>query len=70
MAQFDVYRNANTATRARIPYLLDVQSDLLDPFGDTGRRAAMQAGSAQEQARRTAQSGFRNRNPQNGDADT
>jgi len=32
MAQFDVYRNANSATRARIPYLLDVQSDLLDPL--------------------------------------
>jgi len=30
MAQFDVYRNANAATRARVPYLLDVQSDLLD----------------------------------------
>lgn len=30
MAQFDVYRNANPATRARIPYLLDVQSELLD----------------------------------------
>ncbi len=32
MAQFDLYRNANPATRARIPYLLDVQSDLLDPL--------------------------------------
>ena len=32
MAQFDVYRNANSATRARMPYLLDVQSDLLDPL--------------------------------------
>jgi toxin CcdB len=32
MAQFDVYRNTNPATRARIPYLLDVQSDLLDPL--------------------------------------
>lgn len=32
MSQFDVYRNANSATRARIPYLLDVQSDLLDPL--------------------------------------
>jgi toxin CcdB len=32
MAQFDVYRNANAATRAHIPYLLDVQSDLLDPL--------------------------------------
>ena len=30
MAQFDVYRNASAATRARVPYLLDVQTDLLD----------------------------------------
>ena len=30
MAQFDVYINPNTATRKAIPYLLDVQSDLLD----------------------------------------
>lgn len=30
MAQFDLYRNGNSATRARIPYLLDVQSELLD----------------------------------------
>jgi toxin CcdB len=30
MAQFDVYRNPNPATRARIPYLVDVQSKLLD----------------------------------------
>jgi len=30
MAQFDVYRNASPATRARVPYLLDVQSDLLE----------------------------------------
>ena len=32
MAQFDVYRNPNPATRARMPYLLDVQSGLLDPI--------------------------------------
>lgn len=32
MAQFDVYRNSNPATRARTPFLLDVQSDLLDPL--------------------------------------
>ena len=32
MAQFDVHRNPNAATRARIPFLLDVQSDLLDPI--------------------------------------
>jgi toxin CcdB len=30
MAQFDVYRNPNPASRARMPYLLDVQSALLD----------------------------------------
>ncbi|HZE61017.1 MAG TPA: CcdB family protein [Burkholderiales bacterium] len=30
MAQFDVYRNPNSTTRARIPYLLDVQTQLLD----------------------------------------
>jgi toxin CcdB len=30
MAQFDVYRNANPATRSRIPFLLDVQADLLE----------------------------------------
>ena len=30
MAQFDVYRNPNSATRKPIPYLLDVQADLLE----------------------------------------
>ncbi len=30
MAQFDVYLNPNSATRKTIPYLLDVQADLLD----------------------------------------
>ena len=30
MAQFDVHRNQNSATAKSIPYLLDVQSDLLD----------------------------------------
>ncbi len=30
MAQFDVYRNPNPATRSRIPFLLDVQVQLLD----------------------------------------
>jgi toxin CcdB len=30
MAQFDVYTNPNPATRKLIPYLLDVQADLLD----------------------------------------
>jgi len=30
MAQYDVYRNTNPASRARIPFLLDVQTDLLE----------------------------------------
>ena len=30
MAQFDVYLNPNPDTRKAIPYLLDVQTDLLD----------------------------------------
>ncbi len=30
MAQFDVYTNPNTKTNHNIPYLLDVQADLLD----------------------------------------
>jgi toxin CcdB len=30
MAQFDVFRNPNPATRTRIPFLLDVQTDLLE----------------------------------------
>jgi toxin CcdB len=30
MAQFDVYLNPNPGTRKVIPYLLDVQADLLD----------------------------------------
>jgi len=30
MPQFDVYRNVNPATRVRVPYLLDVPSDLLE----------------------------------------
>jgi toxin CcdB len=29
MAQFDVHRNPDAATRDRYPYLLDVQSDLV-----------------------------------------
>ncbi len=30
MAQFDVHRNPHRATRREVPYLLDVQADLLD----------------------------------------
>ncbi len=30
MTQFDVYENANDETAGTVPYLLDVQTDLLD----------------------------------------
>lgn len=30
MAQFDVFENLNAATAADIPYLLDIQNELLD----------------------------------------
>jgi toxin CcdB len=30
MAQFDVYTNPNPATKRAIPYLLDIQTDLLN----------------------------------------
>ena len=33
MAQFSVHRNANPATKARYPLLLDVQSDLVAELG-------------------------------------
>ena len=32
MAQFSVYKNKNTRTKATFPYLVDVQSDLLEPL--------------------------------------
>jgi toxin CcdB len=30
MSQFDVYRNPNSSTNKHIPYLLDLQTDLLE----------------------------------------
>lgn len=33
MTQFTVYRNANPATKAAVPYLLNVQNDLLEDLG-------------------------------------
>lgn len=30
MAQFSVYKNENELTNKRVPYLLDIQNDLLD----------------------------------------
>jgi toxin CcdB len=30
MAQFDVYKNENDQTNQRVPYLLDIQNDILD----------------------------------------
>lgn len=32
MAQFSVYRNKNARSKATFPYLVDVQSDLLEPL--------------------------------------
>lgn len=32
MAQFDVFPNPNPASRDRIPYVVVLQSDLLEPF--------------------------------------
>jgi toxin CcdB len=51
MGQFDVYRNTSAETGGAIPYLLDVQADLLErlatrvvvpliDMGDMGERAA------------------------------
>ena len=33
MAQFTAHRNANPATKTAIPYLLNVQSDLIEDLG-------------------------------------
>lgn len=30
MAQFDVYKNENELTNLKVPYLLDIQNDILD----------------------------------------
>lgn len=35
MAQFDVYRNPNPDTQAYAPFLLDVQSEILEPLSTT-----------------------------------
>ena len=32
MAQFSVYRNKNARTKAAFPFLVDVQSDVLEPL--------------------------------------
>lgn len=33
MAQLDVFKNKNARTRSTFPFLVDVQSDLLEPLG-------------------------------------
>jgi toxin CcdB len=33
MPQFAVHRNTNPATRSSVPFLLDVQSDLIEELG-------------------------------------
>ena len=43
MAQFGVHRNPNPQTKAQVPFLLDVQSDLL---ADLGTRVVVPLGPA------------------------
>lgn len=47
MSQFDVYRNSDASTRARFPFLLDIQSDLLESLAT---RVVVPLASASEDA--------------------
>jgi toxin CcdB len=47
MAQFMVYANANAASRKRVPYLLDVQSDLIDAMESRVMVPLMAAGTVE-----------------------
>lgn len=51
MPQFAVHRNRNAATKARFPFLLDVQSDLLE---DLGTRVVIPLTSASAATKRGA----------------
>lgn len=46
MAQFMVYANANPASRKRVPYLLDVQSGLIDALESRVMVPLIAAGTA------------------------
>jgi len=53
MSQFTVYRNKNGHTRARFPFLLDIQSDLLDPLATRVVVPLSPAGSASARSMQT-----------------
>jgi len=53
MPQFAIYRNKNAATRARFPFLLDVQSNLLDPLATRVVVPLAPAGAARARSMQT-----------------
>jgi toxin CcdB len=53
MPQFAVYKNKNAQTRARFPFLLDIQSDLLDPLATRVVVPLAPAGSARARSMQT-----------------
>ena len=53
MPQFALYRNRNPASRARIPLLLDIQSDLLEVLTTRVVVPLMPAGTARARSMRT-----------------
>lgn len=52
MEQFDVYRNSNPATSEVIPYLLDVQTDMLDALATRVVVPLVTSGAMGKSARR------------------
>jgi toxin CcdB len=53
MPQFAVYKNKNAQTRARFPFLLDIQSELLDPLVTRVIVPLAPAGSARARSMQT-----------------
>ena len=51
MTQFTVYRNKNPRSRTAFPFLVNVQSDLLDELQTQGRDTAYQGSRAHKKAR-------------------
>ncbi len=50
MAQFDIYSNPNPRSRRTVPYLLDVQSDLLSGLATRAVVPLMRAGEIKKPA--------------------
>ena len=53
MAQFTVYRNKNSSTQSAVPYLLDIQSDLLESLETRVVVPLCPAGAFRSKAMRT-----------------